>query len=58
MRGGATLQEQVFRVDGGRFHGENAHSVVQGNVASGWSLPKLVITDPSRPNVFNASVGD
>eukprot|EP00036_Acanthoecidae_sp_10tr_P002434 CAMPEP_0182945576 /NCGR_PEP_ID=MMETSP0105_2-20130417/55737_1 /TAXON_ID=81532 ORGANISM="Acanthoeca-like sp., Strain 10tr" /NCGR_SAMPLE_ID=MMETSP0105_2 /ASSEMBLY_ACC=CAM_ASM_000205 /LENGTH=748 /DNA_ID=CAMNT_0025085611 /DNA_START=94 /DNA_END=2337 /DNA_ORIENTATION=+ len=48
---------EVFRVDNTRFRGENAHSIVTGNVASSWLTPVAGITNTSAPNVFDNGIG-
>ncbi len=57
VRTGASAATAVFRVDTGRFKGENSHSVLQGNVASSWATPLAGVTNVKHPNVFDAKIG-
>eukprot|EP00935_MAST-01C_sp_MAST-1C-sp1_P001455 g1455.t1 len=45
---------EVLRVDNSRFKGENAHSIVQSNVASSWLTPLAGVTSN---NVLDKDVG-
>ena len=47
----------VWRVDTGRFKGENVHSILESNVASSWAAPIVGLTRPSHGNRFDAGVG-
>eukprot|EP01052_Picozoa_sp_SAG31_P032254 SAG31_NODE_3517_length_4167_cov_1.945428_2_plen_492_part_00 len=57
IRSGASQQQQVLRIDTGRFKGENSHSIVQGNIASSWSTPVPGITSVYHPNILSSTVG-
>lgn len=54
-RAHGSVATEVFRVDTSRCKDENAHSIVEGNVANSWTA-KNGVTSKDAPNVFDKDV--